>query len=444
MLYNLDIQYFSKILCLTTLHFKSCFCFRATMATSDSKVTVEDCQKILQNYAKNNTVTYKSHKIHELSSIEGLIGKHYKLKIIYESSDKENEVDLFLKVLNTENKVMQYMISSILAYEKEDFYYNDVLNQCNVNNIATPFASECYYCRPSLLVLEDLSLRGFRNRPRKDLLDVKHCKIALGCLAKFHAANVALEKIKSDSDTGFVSLLKQHPQLLEDTLFAETKNAATEWFECTLRGLMTLIDLLPKADVSAEEYTAKLVEVLQSPQDPDSMAKYKSTVLHGDLWSNNFMFQYKNNVPVSSILIDYQTIKYGPIALDVTQMILTNVRLNVRAVHYEELLSFYYHQFVDACEENGIQALDFISYKDFLQCCEEVKIISKIASVADHSTTLLIGDDIREILMSDETLRKFLLEDRSESMLQSFKENEMYCEIMTEDLTELRNLLFSA
>ncbi|GJQ66823.1 hypothetical protein Trydic_g7862 [Trypoxylus dichotomus] len=399
----------------------------------------EDCYTILENHIKNESAIYKSHELNAISTVEGLIGRYYKLKILYETDDRQKELHLFLKELNTPNNVLQYLLDSIKAYDKEAFYYNCLLTEFKSNNICVDFAPKCYYCRPSLLVFEDLVLRGFKNSPKRDMLDMKHCKVALKALAKFHAATASYEKLKSNEGK---SLLQLYPQFLDDTLFGDIKNAATEWLECTFRGLLDLIDHLPEDEISADEYKAKLIEAMEL-QDPDQFARYKCTVLHGDLWSNNFMFEYKNGVPINSILIDYQIIKYGPIALDVVQMVITNMRRNVRKVHYEELLSYYYHQFVEACEENNFQALDFISYKDFMQCCEEVKILAKMQCAADHSVTFLLDKTLQEAMITEESLRNFLFENRSKSILESYNEDTVYREVVTEDLIELRDLLFN-
>ncbi|KRT86847.1 phosphotransferase [Oryctes borbonicus] len=412
------------------------------MDNSNGLFNKEDCCIILKNHIKDEAAVYKSHEVRGISTVEGLIGKHYKLKIVYEAGENQRELDLFLKELNTANKVMQYLIDSIKAYDKEAFYYSYLLPEFNSHNIHINFAPICCYCRPSLAVFEDLSLRGFRNSPKRDMLDIKHCKVALATLAKFHAATVSYEKAKSKADENVVSLLQQFPQILDDTIFGDTQNAATEWLECTFRGLLDLIDLLPEDRISAEEYKVKVADMMEL-QDSNQFSKYKSTILHGDLWSNNFMFEYKNDIPVNSILIDYQIIKYGPIALDVVQMIITNVRRSIRDVHYEELLSYYYHQFVDACEKNNFRAHDFISYKDFMACSQEVEVLAKMQCAADHSVTFLSDKTYQEAIATEESLRNFLFESRSKGILESYNEDTVYREIMVEDMIELRDLLFN-
>lgn len=411
------------------------------MDCPENLLNKEDCCAILRRHIKEDAVVYKSHTVMLLASLEGLIGKHYNLKILYEKDGNHEELDLFLKELNTTNKAMQYLLNSIKAYDKEEFYYTFLINEFKSNGVHVDFAPACYHARAPLLVFEDLAIRGYKNSPRRDMLDVKHCKVALKTLAKFHAATISYERLKSETDKNFVGL--QHSEYLDDIVFGDQKNAATEWLECTFRGLLDLIKLLPESEISAGDYTSKLTLIMELGKQADEFAKYKSTILHGDLWSNNFMFKYRNGSPIDSILIDYQIIKYGPIALDVAQMILTNVRRRIRNVHYEELLSYYYHQFADACEENGFQAVQFISYKTFLESCEEVKILAKMQCAADHSITFLTDEVVASALQTDETFRSFLFEDRSKSMLQSFTENDLYREILTEDLLELRDLLFN-
>lgn len=68
--------------------------------------------------------------------------------------------------------------------------------RCGADHVlARPLGPRALPCSvPDVLVMEDLSLDGFRNKERQGQLDVDHCKMALEMLARYHALSVALHR----------------------------------------------------------------------------------------------------------------------------------------------------------------------------------------------------------------------------------------------------------
>lgn len=398
----------------------------------------EDCKTILKNCLKRDDITFENYTIEPFSETrEGLVGEHYLVRIQYDDNHMKS---FFMKILNGSSQVLFELAKALFAYEKEEFFYTKLLKEYETVGIATDFPPDCYFCKPYLIVLENLVDAGFRGTPKTESLDLKHCKVCLKTLARFHAAGMVYERIKSKAEGGKYSLLKEYPKYFEEMVFASSgSNPAARWLQCSLEGIFVIIDQLNVDKALFKERLGEALKQLVLQTKPSD--KVTNTTLHGDLWSNNFLFAYKDGEPVKGKLIDYQILKYGPPSLDVVQFLFTNTRKLFRDEHFDELLDYYYEQLCDELKSKDLESV--ISKDEFLYVCEEVKLPAKLQTLADRSITFLSDETYADALSSDDKLEKFLFDDRSKHIVSSFEKNDKFRELITEDILELKSILFA-
>lgn len=404
-------------------------------------LTEEDCKVVLKNCLKRDDFKMEGHTIEPFSETrEGMVGEHFLVRIQY---DDNHVKSFFMKVLNGSSKVLFELAKALFAYEKEEFFYTKLLEEYERVGLNSDFAPDCYFCKPYLIVLENLADAGYKSTSKVDPLDFNHCKVCLKTLAKFHATGMIYERLKSTETGKKYSLAEEHPKYFNETIFASGDNPASRWLQCSLEAILELIDQVPET-ISRTAFKQRLKERLEQIfSENDSCDSVRKTTLHGDLWSNNFMFAYRDGEPFKAKLFDYQILKYGPPSLDVVQFLFTNTRKAFRDEHFEELLDYYYEKLCDELKSKDLDHSEVLSKDEFLYVCEEVKLPAKLQTLADRSITFLSDETYADAFSSDETLEKFLFDDRSKHIVSSFEKNEKFRDLITEDIVELRSILFA-
>ncbi|KAJ8921084.1 hypothetical protein NQ315_015881 [Exocentrus adspersus] len=405
----------------------------------------DQCERVLERYTGTRKFDLKSYSINPFQSqLDGFLADQHFLKIHYQIGDKEQIVQFFLKILSDSNKVMYEISRNIYAFEKESFYYETVVPLLKSKNLDVGYVARSYFSEPYVVVLEDLSLRNFRMTPKNKPVDLEHCKKCMETLARFHVAPILYELEKSKELGTSYTFLDEYSDVLEDKVFTKEENGATRYVKSAVQGLFMLIDLIPENGSSKSEFKnylqAALEEIMSSHED--SM-QFRSTLLHGDLWSNNFLYRYDEGNIIDCILIDFQTLNYGPPAMDALHFILINTRKRFRDKHQEELLKHYYEVFTSLLKQHGFEASEVLTETEFHKSCEAYALPAKVFAMVDRSITFTMDDYYMETAKSEEEFSRFLFEERGRYMVKDFEENEAFRELLTEDIVELRDMLFA-
>lgn len=403
----------------------------------------QDCLAVLNNYLDTEDCELVSYELKPSSATkEGFLGDHYILSVTYKQRDKIESQSFFLKTMDCSSKVIFELTKSLNAYEKEELFYTVLLREFQTYDIDISFSPRCYLCKPYFIVLENLREKGYQGIPKTNWLDLEHCKVSLSSLAKFHAAGIIYEELKSKEQGRNYRLEDDYSNLLKDMMFAGDENPASRFLKYSIEGIFELINLIPENGISktvfSENLEAVLSHILLTDEQSDQTRK---TILHGDLWSNNFMYDYQDKSPISSKLIDYQIVKYGPPSLDVLQFIFTNTRSRFRQEFSEDLIEYYYTTLSGILTSKGLDISVILPKEEFQNVCEGVKIAAKLQAVTDRCITFLSDGTFTDIFTSDEKLSDFIFEKRSKNIVQSFNENEIFRELITEDMFELRDMV---
>lgn len=406
-------------------------------------LTKEECTSILQNYLDSTDCQLISYKIEPLSTRGGFLGEYFTIILQYRLHKQESSCYFFLKTINNSSKIMTELCSDLHAYEKERHFYTVLIPEYKKYNIETNFAPKYYACRPDYVVLDDLSKQGFKGRPKTQFLDIEHCREALKTLAVFHASSIAYEELKSLEEEGKFRLIDQdfHSQHLQDSMMSGKENSATKWLNGAIEGMFQLIAYLPEEECAKENFAEKLKNTLTNIFEEERFKECRGAVLHADVWCNNFLYLCKESSPIACKLVDYQTIKYGPPALDIAHFIFSNTRKALRDQHKHELLEFYYTYLNQNLNKLGLDCNSILPKDEFTKIYAEAEITAKLQALGDRAITFASDKDFAEALKSEETLCAFILEDVSKNMIKSFKTNELFKELMLEDMMELKSMI---
>lgn len=408
-------------------------------------LNAEQARQILE---KRLTVPFilKELTVKPLSSqLDGLLGDQYIATIQYESDGKVSEEQFFVKILDGDNPVMFEIAKSIQAFEKEQFFYRTVIPMYEKVGLPVQIFPKCYFTHPYIVVLENLAVRGFKGWQKSKPLDLQHCKACLETLARFHANSIIFEE-KSNC-----RLDSQYKDILKGKLFSNENNAAAEFLKASVEGFHLLIDLLPDNldsseanTISKEQFSNKLKSIFEdSSNSNDLKDSFRKTILHGDLWSNNFMFQYSNDQISSCKLIDFQIVHYGSPAMDVLQFIFTNTRSKFRKDNFQSLLEYYFQNLQKYFQEANLdKGQNIISEEEFQKSCAAFKIDAKIQAITDRAITCMPEELYVEVAQNEDTFREFLFDGRGKYIVRSFQENKDYRELMIEDILDLKQILF--
>lgn len=143
------------------------------------------------------------------------------------------------------------------------------------------------------VLLNDLSLQGFRNSDRPTPLHFDKCVAVLKTLAKFHAISFAMKDQQPEK-------LAKLTSKLSEIMFTKPINKSFENFlKKNVEYSMTTLDpemdkvIIKKLLEFRENYASFMAECCAEQED--------AIVLHGDCWISNMMFR-PNKVSVSGFI----------------------------------------------------------------------------------------------------------------------------------------------
>ncbi|XP_016987315.2 uncharacterized protein LOC108050255 [Drosophila rhopaloa] len=208
------------------------------------------------------------------------------------------------------------------------------------------------------LIMEDLSYGGFVMAPRLHRLDEQHVSLVLRKLAKMQAASAVLEEHAKDNN---FSLTKY-----DRGFFNRYTESFSAYFLGCLKSCASHLKNQPEY-----ESQAKLLEDLAphymglglrcfQPED-----SHINVLTHGDLWTNNMMFKYKEGVPSDVLLIDFQYAFWGSPTLDIHHLLNTSAVERVRSELQIKMRCVYHDVFVRELRRLGFKGQRLHSRKQF-------------------------------------------------------------------------------
>nr|CAD7409898.1 unnamed protein product [Timema cristinae] len=202
----------------------------------------------------------------------------------------------------------------------------------------------------ALLLLENLKAKGYVTGDRQKGLDMRHSKLAIANLARFHATAIAIRNHK--------------PQVFKDTILRA----------CRPSNVTPPDENEPKKQIL--EYIKSIPDCKQHAALSSGVKSFKS-IAHRDFWTSNMMFRYaeddvKRESPIGFKIVDFQVAAYCSPIQDLIFFIYTSTEMGLVVDHYDELIRVYYDSLIEF-----LQLLDCdigpFSFETFL---EEIELVA--------------------------------------------------------------------
>ncbi|KAK2577830.1 hypothetical protein KPH14_001098 [Odynerus spinipes] len=325
-----------------------------SLKTSDPQKEVDQffgdkrIEQHLQNIAKNASLSKPNFRVSRaVKAGNNFVGDVYRTVIEGEKDGKIERFYAILKCAPTDPrrrlfmKIRKVFLREIYFYETILSVFDDVLRDYDMSVEYFPMLyGASKEDENEVLVLEDLKSKGYLMRDTK-FLDYQHARLALRKLGRFHAYSFATRAKKPETFEMFKSL--------EEPLFVVQNPPNNEMHD----RLVILCNVIRKALADEEDHYQKrfdhfannMMDIMAETVKGSNAEPY-AVVNHGDAWTNNILFKYKENEgssePQDLRFLDFQLCRYASPAADISYTLFCSSTYKMRLEHYDELLREYY------------------------------------------------------------------------------------------------------
>lgn len=193
----------------------------------------------------------------------------------------------------------------------------------------------------SYLVFEDLSASGFATQPRHDGLTVAHYRLLFTKLAKWHAATATLLRTEPHLADRFTSDPLEKPDDLNQLIVVNG-----------LKALAAAAKLMPSAVCHRVGHKIETLLPTIFERMWQAMRRHSddfNVITHGDLWSNNVMYQHDGDdgTPTDVVFVDFQLgVHKSPVA-DVLYALFSSSHSSITEADWRSLVEHYHQQLAD-------------------------------------------------------------------------------------------------
>lgn len=220
------------------------------------------------------------------------LGELYVIDITGEAAEGKKNTNIFVKERIPQKNFKLLPINRV--YLKEAFIYNDLSHiftslqdEANVpRGERFRIANSYEETNSNLIILENLSKKGFRIYEKTEVVTIKYAQLAIKEMAKFHALNFVVQEKMPEYFNNKIKSLK--------SLFVFDE----DW-EDLIRSICVHVASLYDTDVKKriENYSSTLIEKL--PKYYNDQSNVIRTLNHGDFKKNNLLVR----IQVSTLLI---------------------------------------------------------------------------------------------------------------------------------------------
>lgn len=408
-----------------------------------------ECEKIVKNAAKHENVKVETFSLESFGLKNGFLGEYFRLKINAAVNNEPQVFNFFVKSLPVTDLKQRKMLIETGIFRKEVKLYEDLL--LDLSKLSTKENCWCpngYYFRDDLLVLDNMTLKGYKMLPFRFKFEKSHVDLTLKSLASFHCSSIVYEEMNGKN-----SIVNE----FEKVLF-ETSVADITWYHAGLKVITFLIVLcsfmvysrfiysqaiyeiaLQKTkygkthtDLIIETFYPKIFESIENMESTPS--NVITTLSHRDVWKNNIMFKFADDNsfenPLHCVLLDYQTIRYLSITIDALMAIICTTTRSHYEENYNCYLRFYYDQLASELKIFSIDLCSKMSFENFTKSCE----FHKTFSLVYNCIILMITTIPQEYFIdfTEDEYRDFAEGNRSKFILDIMQKDSTYEESLIE------------
>ncbi|KAG8328848.1 hypothetical protein J6590_100286 [Homalodisca vitripennis] len=248
----------------------------------------------------------------------------------------EHSISLILKAPLSGDLVVVQKMGDVLhqLYRNEIKYYCEFISE-TYKLLKHDVVPKHYKSPNSLcLVMEDLSVSGFKMVDRRKLLDFDHCKLFTEASAKLHALGIAVHR----SNPELIESFGTESVVVNEKLKTSMPNSLV----CMAAYLEDKPDYKKQYQVIREASENDVFWTIYKNMLDDCKSKALRTITQDDPWCTNMMFRYDDSGRAAGIkILDFQCIKLNYPLLEFVMFLVSAANMEVREHRLNDLYKIY-------------------------------------------------------------------------------------------------------
>ncbi|XP_055538992.1 uncharacterized protein LOC129726393 [Wyeomyia smithii] len=267
-----------------------------------------------------------------------------------------------------EDRQQREQFNSMLLFEREVYVYREVFPELERLQLEHGLKRgddlgfwnypHCYWGmfdkeqQESILIFEDLIVRGFEMKDKNEPTDFEHVEALMVALGKLNACSFALKEQRPD----IFDKIKKLDDLLCTVMTTEqTSKLATR--NCDLAASICT------GNNTDTQWRNKFLSLKNSLWDKTrshiagQRAEPFAALSHGDCWVNNVMYGYDEMTGKVNeiVMLDWQMARYSSPALDFLNFIYLCGQVSLRREKFNDLINTFYEAFSKTSKKLGGQ-----------------------------------------------------------------------------------------
>lgn len=272
----------------------------------------------------------------------------FRTAVSFVRGGKSEDVSLIVKTMPELEGLKKDILKDGKLFEIETFMYESVLPEMHrmlkLAGDETQLGPRMLYSSKEptwVMVFEDLSKQDYVMKDTQ--LNLDESKMLYAKIGRWHAASMCLsEKIPA------IKSLDYNLGVIMNEEVAETWNNNIHILAKMCRDWPGYEHICERLDKLRKPLLKKLKEIY-TVQDTNIY----NVLNHGDCHYKNFMYKITDGKTEDIMLLDYQISTWGTPAIDIIYSLYNSVSIETRDNHRNELLKFYYDEFVKALNMFG-------------------------------------------------------------------------------------------
>lgn len=239
-----------------------------------------------------------------------------------------------------------------------------------------------------VIIMEDIQASGYTMVDKVVDTDFAQAEAVIRQMGRFHGVSLALKKQQPEV---FEEFKRLQSNALENMAKEESKPFYSMFYGMAIDTLEpSEVDLIAKMTDLKGTYFERMRECFRA----DALEPY-GVINHGDIWSNNLMYRYKDGGELQDVcILDWQTVQYGSPALDFSLYLFSAVQKTIRDLHYDDLVATYYESLSETIRHLGSDSEELLGRENFL---DQLKRYSKYGLIMSATVTSAMCLDPNEI-----------------------------------------------
>lgn len=180
-----------------------------------------------------------------------------------------------------------------------------------------------------------LLILDYKNLDRSFGCDLATTKVILKTLAQFHALPLALNVTYPEK---FNQSIKPHMDIASwESPWTSQEGSKTAIIE-VLKESVPCLKTIPKIK--------RYLDLENGANTTKTSSRHFHTICHNDMWTKNILMKFERGDPVKVKIIGHLFHTFDSIVRDIILFFLTSVRTRVLRHHLDDLLRFYYQNFI--------------------------------------------------------------------------------------------------